>query len=163
MLLTKRNDVTSIRFQSVNTAYYNLSIPKTCHETLNSTYVQVLDLPLWKFENFYKHFIKKFNRENAEFSSLAANFFLEYLFQVRDIYLIRAHNIRFISATKSVELNNSRSIEDVVLPELKIFHVFSWNFSLCIMIFLIRGGYEYGVVIMKEKMIRRVDRKHHNY
>ena len=39
------DDVTSIRFQSVNTAYYNFSIPKTCHETLNSTYVQVLDLP----------------------------------------------------------------------------------------------------------------------
>ena len=39
------HDVTSIRFQSVNTAYYNFSIPKTCHETLNSTYVQVLDHP----------------------------------------------------------------------------------------------------------------------
>ena len=48
---------------------------------------------------------------------------------MRDIYLIRAHDIRFIFAAKSVELNNSRSIEDVVLPELKIFSCIFMKFQ----------------------------------
>ena len=37
---------------------------------------------------------------------------------------VRALNIRFVSEIKSVGLNNSRSIEDVELPELS----FSMNF-----------------------------------
>ena len=132
MLLTKRYDVTSIRFQSVNTAYYNLSIPKTCHETLNSTYVQVLDHPLWKFlknQIFIKPW-KPFLTTRLFYHLVQLSFKkcfrkrisnLECWFEVRDFYPARAEYPVYIG----YKIHNSRSIEDVELYRNK---VFSWVF-----------------------------------